>query len=746
VRFSSPIPLLLAIGLLIGVWVVWLVRKPAMPRATAWLILVGSLLLALAAGGPWVNLPCKGKVIVMIDRSASTRTAGFRDARILSRRLNQLLGSTPYTQIDFGDDGSDHTTFSPPADAQAIVLFSDAQLELPATAPTTYIVEDASLEHPADAAVVSLESNADVIATVRNGGPPRELMLGRSPTTVPSGTQVITSAIEQTKTTITARFAPGDAWPENDALSLNLPPPRLLQRWWVTTNPSPPSSSWRSITPVELASDVQPYLSTSVIVLDDLPADALRATQQDRLAQFVRDLGGGVVILGGEHAFGAGGYDGSTIDSLSPLASSPPTPQRQWIILVDSSGSMASPVADPAATRWQRATTAATQLIAHLPPNDNVSIGSFARDLRWWSQAKSASETVKLSLPPSDITAGGPTNLGPVLQGIGAQLDPSTATQIIVISDADTTIDDPPALASRFTSKNAKLNLLATADTSHSPLPGLVALTGGQVTTQLDPRLWSDAAKELARSAAPQHAQHTPLSIQYKSSELALPPHSVTTWIRTWLKRDATQLASAAMNDEAIPLAARWHVGSGQVAAAAFAPSSEEAEALANLVARPPRDPRYALAWKVGARLVVTVDARDGDRYLNDLNLAMDISDATGGGAARKSFTFSQTGPGRYEVTLSAPRASVLASVREADHVIDRFAVAGRYAPEFDAIGNDHAAMRALAERTGGAVIEPPQTRPIDFAWPKRSVSITSLMACCGAALIGLGLIRWKVT
>ena len=34
--------------------------------------------------------------------------------------------------------------------------------------------------------------------------------------------------------------------------------------------------------------------------------------------------------------------------------------------------------------------------------------------------------------------------------------------------------------------------------------------------------------------------------------------------------------------------------------------------------------------------------------------------------------------------------------------VLDRFAVAGRYAPEFDAVGNDHERMRELAARSTG--------------------------------------------
>jgi hypothetical protein len=76
--------------------------------------------------------------------------------------------------------------------------------------------------------------------------------------------------------------------------------------------------------------------------------------------------------------------------------------------------------------------------------------------------------------------------------------------------------------------------------------------------------------------------------------------------------------------------------------------------------------------------------------------------------------------------------------------VLERVAVAGRYAPEYDAIGNDRAALRALADRTGGRVIEPGMRGPIDFRWPPRDVDLTPWLAAAGALMVALGLIWWR--
>jgi hypothetical protein len=112
--------------------------------------------------------------------------------------------------------------------------------------------------------------------------------------------------------------------------------------------------------------------------------------------------------------------------------------------------------------------------------------------------------------------------------------------------------------------------------------------------------------------------------------------------------------------------------------------------------------------------------------------------------ATHESTPIPQTAPGRYELHIDAPTRSTLASVHLDGRILDRIAVAGRYAPEFDAIGNNRERMYALARSSSGAVIEPSQTRPIDFRWPLRRLPLASYCCGAGAALIAAGLLRWR--
>lgn len=72
----------------------------------------------------------------------------------------------------------------------------------------------------------------------------------------------------------------------------------------------------------------------SAIILGSIEASAFDAEQHRLLAAFVTDHGGGLLALGGTHALGAGGWDGTPISALLPIEVEPAIPSKSAIPVV----------------------------------------------------------------------------------------------------------------------------------------------------------------------------------------------------------------------------------------------------------------------------------------------------------------------------------------------------------------------------------------------------------------------------
>jgi hypothetical protein len=774
VSFDSPTTLWAALAIAaIGIAVA-LYRRPMLPLLSALLGAAGMLLLAIAAGGPSWRGSRGGEVVVMVDLSPSTRAAHYRDAAALRERVRQLIGDAPHRVVYFpaGDRGTGarlpdvpvaRTEFIPRA-APAVLLFSDVRFELPAAAPPTHIVVDPELEDPPDAVVERMEAaNGTFVVTARNTGLPRPIILTVPPAvaewTVPAGGAVITRPVPPGATSVvTARLAPGDAWPENDVVSLALPPPAEAQRWWV--GEAVAGGGWRSMRPQDMPADPAAYLAPAVIVMDNVAADELTEAQQRRLHEYVRDLGGGLVILGGDRAFAAGGYAGTSLDRLSPLASFPPDPAAHWVFLIDSSGSM-NGATNGAASRWRAAVDAVAKALAALPPGDLLSVGGFAGDIEWWCRAKPAGATPPDAFPPPGARAAGPTELRRALEaGLAAAGAASGATggrtELVLLTDANAPLEAPTALLETMRRSNVRLHLLDIAESTAPGLPALrqvVEATGGSLLREAAPAAWARAVRRLTRAAAPDLLVTQPARLTFTGPLGDAPPRTVAPpWNHVWLKPQASQAAEATANGARRTAAAVWRAGEGRVLAAAFRAGAADVAPFLRLVERPPRDPRLRVVWDAGARLRVSIDAVEsgasGDTGpLNGLDLALEVSqpgDARDGN--RSTMTpIPQIAPGRYELTVDAPLVPSFAAIRHGGKIVDRTAVAGRYPPEYEQTGNDRRAMRELAARTGGSVIEPADRRRVPLPVIFRGIPLTSWFAGASAALASLALVRWRL-
>ncbi len=307
-------------------------------------------------------------------------------------------------------------------------------------------------------------------------------------------------------------------------------------------------------------------------------------------------------------------------------------------------------------------------------------------------------------------------------------------TQLLLVSDCDARIDDPAGLQGRLLQKKIHLDVLAMdRGSALEIIRKICAGTGGNVIEQLDAGRWTNSIQNLSRAALPPLLLREPVEVVFENAANSLSNVTASVWNRTWVKPDATPYAHAGK----IPMAAFWHVGSGCVAATAFGPDLGEIESFANLIAQKPRDLRFSVRWETGSRLHVTVNAADSGRFLNDLPITLELADDAG----KKVATLQQTAPGRYEAVMGSSQNSRIGKLRMGDEIIDRISVSGRYPPEFDAVGNDHAAMAALADNSGGQIIWPTDHRRIDFHWPVVATPLGPWICAVALLLIASGLI-----
>lgn len=750
---DAPVMFAVAAGLWCATIAAAMVRRVRIGKLAAVLLAGGLAMLALAAGRLQGRLGGAGDVVVLVDLSPSTRSADYRDRAMLDRRIDALLGGQPHRVVYFADgertditadilpDLPSERTVWPAVTTDAIILFSDGRFDPPAVAPPVFAVIDRGLTDPQDSAVRSLRWHDQPIAEVTITHAPRRLIVNDvEAIELQPGEHLIPLNPPVAGGRVTVRLDPHDAWPQNDLLSIDPPPPAEWQRWWISDR-APPSSGWAAMSPRDLPTAPQAWLGAGVVVLDNVPAGALSLPQQQRLAQYVRDLGGSVLVVGGDRAFAAGAYPGSQLDAMLPLASTLPAPQRHWLIFTDASGSMAQAAGER--TRIQIATTAVLAAMNALPRQDIVTLGSFAESVRWWIEPSPAAEAIAQPLPPRDLQPHGPTNLQAALQHIASAVDPSMPTELLLLTDGQAKLDDADAWIAAFAERRIRLHLLALGDGEAIETLGRIARAGGGgVLSADDPARWVESAVMLAQQALPDHVMLEPIGVQVRR-DLPFATDRAPIWNRTWLREQAELLGEARQGEAILPMIARWQFGGGRVLAVAYPMSPDRIEALARQIEAPPVDPRFSISWDTTDRLRVEVDAVDADGYLNDLELTVELVDAAAP-ASVQTIRLRQIAPGRYATDQPAPRQPAVASVRVGTQILARRALAGRYPPEFDRIGIDRDALADLADRTGGRVIEANDQRQIDLPLVRQWRDLTTPFAVAGVVLLGAGLVVWR--
>ncbi len=333
------------------------------------------------------------------------------------------------------------------------------------------------------------------------------------------------------------------------------------------------------------------------VILNNVPAHEIPNDFMKSLDFFVREQGGGLLMAGGEHSFGSGGYFQSPIDALLPVSMELKSEHRKLAvalaIVIDRSGSMSVGIGG-GKTKIDLADSGAANAIDLLGPMDQIAV--FAVDseaTKTIPLTRIGNDKAKLCARALKITsAGGGIYVYNGLKAAWDELKKSQAgtRHVILFSDAQDSEEpgDYKNLIKTMTAEGATISVIGLGtdkDVDSALLQDIAKLGNGRnffSNEPMDiPKIFAQETVTIARSAfikEPIGAQATG-----RWSEISPKPmdwfKQVDGYNLSYAREDAT--VSLVSTDEYLaPLVAHARRGLGRSAAVSFPLGGEFSESL----------------------------------------------------------------------------------------------------------------------------------------------------------------------
>jgi uncharacterized membrane protein len=488
------------------------------------------------------------------------------------------------------------------------------------------------------------------------------------------------------------------------------------------------------IAPTALSEDLLALQAYDLIILENVPVEAVSERQQQNLVAHVKDMGGGLVMVGGPDSFGAGGWKGSILEPILPVRLDLPekliTPEAAIVLVLDSSGSMRHEVAGSSKTQQQIANEAAALAVKTLDKTDYLGVIEFNS---WWSEVVPMgrnSDGASAAARIMGISSGGGTNIGPALEhahAMLAEVDAKVKHVILLTDGISSQPDELPALALAMKQEGINVSAIAVGDQADDQNLRAIARQGNGtfysvINPNVLPKIFLKAIR-VVRTPLIRETPFQPMILPTPSPLLqgiADPPRLGGMVLTQPRPEPTITLAMAAPTGE--PLLAHWNVELGRVAA--FTSDAHRWASrwlnwpgyrqmwtqIARTIGRAPASRNFELRTGiVGDDLHMRLEATGEDGKPIDL-LSIPATVYTPSGEAVQ-VNLSQTGPGVYEGTAPAPQSGNYVAILKPQAgairlspVIGGASVASGL--EYRRLQSNIGLLRQIAERTGGRVLD----------------------------------------
>jgi len=322
----------------------------------------------------------------------------------------------------------------------------------------------------------------------------------------------------------------------------------------------------------EFPDNITSLMDSDAVILINTPCNEFTYQQQELLCRYVNDLGGGLIMVGGNHSFGAGGWIGSALAEILPVDMDPPQkkqlPKGALVLIMHA-------CEIPMGNLWgKRIAAAAVNSLSRL---DLVGILAFnwqGGTANWVYPFSEVGDKEKVIAAINQMQMGDMPDFAPHMQAAYQKLSTCNAAQkhVIIISDGD---PQPPTTQLLTQYRQACITCTGIAINPHQPqdvqsLRRIAQATGGRFYNVNNPNLLPQIfikEAQVVRRALIVEETFTP-QITYSLSEIAkgfsapLPP--LDGYILTGPKSGLNQLVLT--SDKGDPILATCQSGLGRCA------------------------------------------------------------------------------------------------------------------------------------------------------------------------------------
>ncbi len=491
----------------------------------------------------------------------------------------------------------------------------------------------------------------------------------------------------------------------------------------------------------ELPQSLSELLRYDAVILDNAPGLGVSLAKMEAIEKYVRDGGGGLIMLGGDRSFGPGGYHRTPVERALPVNMDVPAkmtiPSLALALVIDKSDSMGGYIGDasrgsrPAqgTTKMELAKMAAFSAITMLNPFDQVGLVAFDTDVQWIIPITEAGDRERIATKLSALTHSGGTDIYKgLVEGFQALSQVKAIKKhLILLSDGLTPKADFEGLVRKMVQEKITVSTVGVGEDTDKWLMAQIADWGqGRYYFTNDsesvPRIFVSETILVSRTLVEEHP-FTP-SIRQDHELLRGIPLNALPILRGYVLAYPKPAAeSLLVSDKGDPVLAVWRYGLGRSAAftsdlrgrwgKAWVEWGEFGKFASQLVRWTQRKtPRQNMWLDIAVRdgkSQVTVDLyNDQDEFINQAKLTATV---TGSGRASAPLAFEQTAPGRYEGTFELNGTgeyfvTVSGEDSKGEAVGPRtVAFAVPYSPEYIPRPPNVRLLRKLADLTGGRLL-----------------------------------------